>query len=353
LYNTTKTIDIYPFMKTYRHITFAAAFLGFGTLLYGQSSVTADQSLPSPAKNLETAIPGANAKPVKQKVVVVTGARFSYPLVQKWIDDYNRVKPDVQIIIESRGTTDPDQYDILAEVYQQDDAIKENRDYLNVARYAILPVANSKSSFGKTYSEKGLTKELINQVYFHDLYTDKEDLKKIKAPYTVYTRLQKAGVPIVFTKYFGFEQKDIKGKAIAGADEHLLKALLRDSTGISYLPLALIYDHASKKPLQGITVLPVDLNGNGRVNDDEKFYADQTQVIERLEQEDLKDLHNIPIEYLHLSIDKHNTNPEVIDFLNWVIDNGQTDLGEFGYLKPEANRFEQEKFTFASKRQEK
>jgi ABC-type phosphate transport system substrate-binding protein len=36
-----------------------------------------------------------------QKVIVITGARFSYKLVEKWIDDYNKVNPNVQIIVES------------------------------------------------------------------------------------------------------------------------------------------------------------------------------------------------------------------------------------------------------------
>ena len=48
-----------------------------------------------------------------QKYVVITGVRFAYPLVQKWIDDYNKENPDVQIIIESRGTADPAKYDLI------------------------------------------------------------------------------------------------------------------------------------------------------------------------------------------------------------------------------------------------
>jgi phosphate transport system substrate-binding protein len=298
-----------------------------------------------------TASPGAENTSPTQKVVIVTGARFSYKLVQKWIDDYNKVNPDVQIIIESRGSADPAQYDVLAEVYEHDAGIKETREYINVGRYAILPVATSNSAFTKIYADKGLTKEVINQVFFHDIFADKEKEKPIKVPFTVYTRLQKAGVPIVFTKYFGYEQKDIKGKAIAGADEHLMKALLRDSTGVSYLPLPLIYDQQTRKAIDGLTVLPVDINGNGRVNDDEKFYDNLDVVIERLENESPKDIENIPIEYLHLSVDKKNASAEAIDFLKWVNENGQNDLRQFGYLKAEAKRFEKEKFLeFASKR---
>ena len=285
-----------------------------------------------------------------QKYVVITGVRFAYPLVQKWIDDYNKENPDVQIIIESRGTADPAKYDILIEAYDKDVELIKSREYVYVARYAILPVANANSAFAKTYSVKGVNNDLINQLYFHNIFADQDKKREIKEPYTIYTRLQKAGAPVTFAKYFGHEHKDIAGKSIAGSDEHLLKAILRDSTAVSYLPLTLAYDHGSKKPVDGLSILPVDLSGNGKINDDEKFYDNLQGVIDRLEQRSSKDINNIPIEYLHMSVDGNGT-PEAISFLRWVIHNGQKDLHEFGYLNPEPSRFQPDKFEqFASKR---
>ncbi|HTE30305.1 MAG TPA: hypothetical protein VK666_08020 [Chryseolinea sp.] len=278
------------------------------------------------------------------KVVVVTGNRFSYKLVQKWIDDYSRVQPDVQIIIEARGSSDPTTYQILAEVYVPEEAVKKTREYINVGRYAILPVATSNSEFANHFVEKGLSEGVIKQIFFKDIYADKENQENIEAPYTVYTRLQKAGVPLVFAKYFGFQQTDINGNAIAGADEHLVKALLRDPNGVTYLPLTLIYDQQTRKPIDNVTVLPVDLNGNGKVNGDEKFYADLDKVIEQLEAKESGEIKNIPIEYLHLSVDKKTVTPEAIEFLKWVNENGKGYLHEFGYLLPEAKYSENEKF---------
>jgi phosphate transport system substrate-binding protein len=286
-----------------------------------------------------------------QKHVVITGVRFAYPLVQKWIDDYNKENPDVQIIIESRGSSDPAKYDILIEAYDKDIELLKSREYVYIARYAVLPVANAKSDFAKTYAGKGLNRELINQLYFHDIFADKEKQREIKSPFTIYTRLQKAGVPVTFAKYFGHEHKDIVGKSIAGSDEHLLKAVLRDSTGVSYLPLTLAYDHASKKPVDGLSILPVDLNGNGKVNDEEKFYGDLSTVIQQLEDKPFKEINNIPVEYIHMSVDRINGSPEAISFLRWIIHNGQDNLHEFGYLIPETSRFEADKFEqFASKK---
>ena len=285
-----------------------------------------------------------------QQVVRITGVRFAYPLVQHWIDSFNREYPDIQVIIEARGSSDPATYDILLEAYEQPDEIKNNREYVYVARYAVLPIANSKSEFAKKYIEKGLTKELIVQLFFHDIYVDKEEQKKIDVPYTVYTRLQKAGVPITFSHYFGYEQKDVKGKTIVGSDEHLLKALQRDSTGVSYLPLSLIYDRDTKKVEDGITVLPVDLNGNGKVSDEEKFYDDLSVVTQRFNGGSPKELNNVPLEYLHFSVDKKGVRPEAITFLRWVVRNGEKDLDEFGYLKPGPQKVQNDKFEqFSSK----
>ena len=299
-----------------------------------------------------TTVTGQNSPSQEQpsgKVVVVTGARFSYSLVEKWIDEYNKVNPTVQIIVEARGSADPLAYDILAEVYRHDDEISKNREYVYVGRYAILPVANSISAFSAIYSTKGLNNELIRQIYFEDIFADKAQQTAIKVPFTVYTRLQKAGVPTVFASYFGYGQRDIRGNAIAGADVHLLKALLRDSTGISYLPVPLIYDLQTRKQLEGLTVLPVDLNGNKKVSDDEKFYDNLDNVIEQLEAGDVR-IKNIPIEYLHLSVDKHNASAEAIDFLQWVNEHGRINLHEFGYFAPDQKDLDKEEFQFSSKR---
>lgn len=271
-------------------------------------------------------------------VVRVTGVRFAYPLVQHWIDQYNKVNPDVQIVIEWRGSQDPSQFDILIEAYEQSEEIRKNRDYTYVGRYAILPVANSMSEFARTYAVKGLNTQTIKQIFFHDLYADKDKEQKITAPFTTYTRLQKAGAPMVFASYFKFEQKDISGKGIAGSDEHLLKAVLRDSTGVTYLPSPVLYDKSTGAPVAGLTPIPVDLNGNDRLNDDEKIFGSWSAAADRLSTSDVKDLRNVPIEDIHLSVDKKNSKPEATAFIRWVADNGSKDLKTFGFLLTEKQK---------------
>ena len=334
-------------MKTSRHLLLLVALFLFITTTQGQETaiVAPEKTEVIADSRAKGEVSLKNYTPeerTQNKIVAITGVRFTYPLVQKWIDDYNKINPDVQVIIESRGTNDPTKYDILIEAYEPDADKKASRDYLYIGRYAVLPAANSHSAFSKTYSVKGLNRDFIKQLFFHDIFASKSDQATVKAPYVVYTRLQKAGAPIIFSKHFGYQQKDIHGKAIAGADEHLLKALLRDSIGLSYLPLNLLFDQAGK-PVEGATILPVDLNGNNKVSEEEKFYSDLAIIIQRLEERKQDEINNVPIEYLNVSIDKNSSNPEAIAFLKWILQNGQNDLHAFGFLKPEQARLEKEK----------
>lgn len=302
------------------------------------------------------AVGTANAQTTKsntnQKVVIVTGARISYKLIEKWIDEYSKVTPGVQIVVESRGSADPQKYDILAEVYEHPAEIKEKRQYISVGRYAVLPVATATSSFAKVYGKEGLTKQHFTQIFFHDIFADKEKEKPIKAPYTVYTRMQRAGVPVIFSKYFGYEQKDIKGTGIAGADTHLIKALLRDSTGVTYLPSSMIYDE-SGRPQEGLAVIPVDVNGNGKISDEEKFVDQFEKVVARLEASEPNQIKNIPIDYLHLSVDKQSASAEAIAFLKWVNENGHQYLHQFGFFLPEERKEETKNFNEFVSRKDK
>lgn len=270
-----------------------------------------------------------------EKQVVITGARFCYDLIQTWINEYKLINPNVQVVIAPRALTDPLKYDILAEVYEHDAAIKSMRAYLSIGRYAILPVSTTGSPLAAAYAVQGLDVNLIKQIFFADIFAAEKNPRLKAVPFTVYTRLQKAGVPREFSNHYGYEQKDLQGTAIAGGDAHLLDAMLRDSTAVTYLPLPLVYDHETRKPVDGLVVLPIDLNGNKKVSDEEKFYHNLDVVIDRLEHEDARNMKNLPVSYFHLSIDKENASKEAIDFLNWVNEHGRRHLHQFGFLVPQ------------------
>src|SRR6478736_9257765 len=131
------------FMKSVFKLTLTIFILTSALLAQAQNTSVVSEPLASATSTL--AVNASTTKIVKQKAVIITGARFAYTLVQKWIDDYTNANPSAQIVIEARGSADPAQYDILVEAYDQGEEIKKTRNYQYVGRYAVLPVANSKS----------------------------------------------------------------------------------------------------------------------------------------------------------------------------------------------------------------
>ncbi len=210
----------------------------------------------------------------------------------------------------------------------------------------MLPVANAASKITFTFGHDGLTRDRIEEIFFHNVTNEKR--KSVDVPFTVYTRIQQAGTPITFAHYFGFEQNDINGKGIAGSDEHLIAAVQKDSSGITYAPLGIAYDVNTRATRKNLAVLAVDLDGNGKLSDNEKTARSLDDWVALLESRN--EVRNIPVGYLHLSVAKAGAKPEAIGFIKWVLLHGSQDLHKFGFLQPDDRRLQEAKAKFESTR---
>ena len=57
-------------------------------------------------------------------------------------------------------------------------------------------------------------------------------------------------------------------------DPGLAQAVKKDVTGIGYNNLAYLYDLKTRKQVAGVHALPIDVNGNGKIDADENFVPD-------------------------------------------------------------------------------
>lgn len=276
--------------------------------------------------------------------VVLSGARFTNDLFQHWISDYQKLYPAAHFRIENKGAAEYSVADIIVHAQELDKTeIDKSRKYLTIARYAVLPVANAQSSFAAVYGERGLTREEIKQVFFFDPLSSGSK-KPLKATFNVYTRVQQAPAPVVFARNFGYEQQDLHGRAIAGADIHLIKSVQKDTTGVTYAPLGLIFTPGSGQILAGLKIIPVDFDDNGKVQDDERFYDSLPQILTKLGESSSK---NIPVADIRISVNATTPNAETVRFIAWVLDHGLKDLAAYGYLPADEKSFEKERSGFA------
>ncbi|OYX24103.1 MAG: hypothetical protein B7Z06_09315 [Flavobacteriales bacterium 32-35-8] len=271
--------------------------------------------------------------------VVISGEPLAEALVKQWILDYSK-NTSSNIAFKAKAK-DSD----LAVEFLNSETSKSNEDlkHFSIAKVAILPVAKSNAPIVLELKKKGLDENKLKALYFDDFLesTGKDDFSKI--PHQVYTRLGETGVPAIFAQAFGYETSSIKGNGIGGNDLHVINAMKADETAVSFNALNLLYDVQTRQAVTGFTVLPVDLNGNGKVSDDELFYQDLDAILGKLQSLNPKDIKNIPIGELQIVVNIKESNQETLNFLNWILVNGQASLSKYGFLQADTKTLKEER----------
>ncbi|MCS7004081.1 MAG: substrate-binding domain-containing protein [Cytophagales bacterium] len=267
--------------------------------------------------------------------IIITGTRFTYSLIERWAEAFCAQYPQVRIRIIPRGAINADSAHLIINAHKLHPEEIRGGDYvINVARYAILPIANANHPLLAEWTKKPLKTKTLQQLYFkkYDIFSEEEESKKSKKEYkpTVYTRAQKACAPLTFARYYGFQQEDIFGKLIGGDDKYLITAIEKDTNGITFSPVSIMFDLKTRRIRPTIAAIPMDFNENGKLDEDENF-SSLDELLKRLENGRV----NVPIEYINISyrgqlIEKY---PYIYQFLTWILSEGQNYNHQEGFLK--------------------
>jgi len=269
--------------------------------------------------------------------VSISGEPLAEALINQWILEYGQnAKNNIKFNSKAKNAD-------LSIEFNNSTVINNDLKHFSIARVAILPIAKSNSAIALEFKKKGLNEDRLKSLFFDDFLgsTGKDEFSKI--PYQVYTRLGDSGTPYIFAQFFGYETSNIKGNGIGGNDYHVLNAMKNDDNAVSFNALNILYDLQTRQSLQGFAILPVDLNGNGKVSEDEVFYQDLDTILEKLQNLSDKDIHNIPIAQLQIVVNVNAANEDTLNFLNWILENGQKSLSNYGFLQPDDKTLQKER----------
>lgn len=302
-------------MKTSKYIklTFIATLLLVGTSVLAQTS---------------------------NNTLYIKGANFTHPILNAWISEYNKVNPNVVIKIADRNTN-AEAIDISV-VTNENQLKNPAQQSLQVARYAILPVANKQNPLFAEINNKGLDKNKIKQLFF-EKDIDDEGKYPFKNEVTIYSGSLETSNSEVISVYFGKTEDQLKGKKIAGDDIFLINALKKDETGVAFNYLSYIYDTKTRELKENIAILPIDLK------------KDQWQAVNSGIDATLSLLENekislIPIEAISLTFDE-KLPKEVQNFIEWIVTDGQKLNHDYGFLNidsKEKKNIQQQIINYAS-----
>lgn len=275
--------------------------------------------------------------------ISLSGAFALYPLAVKWAAEYQKMHPEVKIDISAggagKGITDALAGIVdfgmvsreIAEVELEKGAVP-----FAVAKDAVVPTINANNPVLADLLKKGLTREAAHGLWIDQNITTWGQLAGTSdaTPITVYNRSDACGAAETWALWFDQRQEDLNGVAVFG-DPGLAAAVQKDPNGIGFNNIGYAYDLNTKKTHEGLLVLPIDVNGNGQIDPEEDFYANKDLIVEAIANDRYP---SPPARDLYLVSKGIPQNPVVIDFLRYILTEGQKENVPQGYISMSAEK---------------
>ncbi|MBO7580614.1 MAG: hypothetical protein J6T38_03725 [Bacteroidaceae bacterium] len=256
-------------------------------------------------------------------VITVKVNKASKALVEKWIEAYKAVQPNVEIAVVSGKNADADL--TLVSSHQ------EGAQVTYVARYALLPVTTAENPLLNDIQKKEWKSKDIKSLFFtaEDLDEEYEEEvegkhNKLKDKLTVYSGSSKASLSGIFASHFGRTSDDLRGNRIAGDDFYLLSAINEDKASVTFNALSNLYDLSSRTLRSDLVLLPLGVKASQR---EALRSGNLDETLELIENEDI-DL--IPVEDIGFTYDSFDADIE--QFLQWIVRDGQQYNHAAGFL---------------------
>jgi phosphate transport system substrate-binding protein len=267
--------------------------------------------------------------------IKVSGAWALYPMMVKWAEEFQKVHPKVRIDL-SAGGAGKGMADALGGAVDigmvsreiRPEEIDQGAYFVPVVKDAVFPTINATNPVWEALSLKGVQRQTLVDLFIDGELLTWGDIAGTDSgeAVNVYTRSDACGAAETWAKYLGGEQEDLKDIAVYG-DPGLAEAVRMDPLGMGYNNLNYAYDMTTGLPVDGLQILPIDVNENGQV-DPEEDLSTKEQALEAVitgvyPSPPARDLYLVTqTEFQGLSA----------KFVRWILTDGQQYLAEVGYI---------------------
>ena len=284
----------------------------------------------------------------KENNISVSGAFALYPLTVKWAEEYQKLHPEITIDV-SAGGAGKGMTDVLSGMVDlamfsrtvSPEEIKKGAFSIAVSRDAVVPTINSSNPFIAAIMKQGLSPAQFADIYVKNKITVWSQLiPSAKADkINIYTRSDACGAAEMWAKFLGSNQETLSGTGVFG-DPGIADAVKSDKMGIGYNNVIYAYDTRSRKPYEGINVIPIDINGNRMIDADENFYGTLDEIMDAIANDKYP---SPPARDLYLISKGKPAKKATTDFLNWILSDGQKFVHEAGYVALKAEIVKEQK----------
>jgi phosphate transport system substrate-binding protein len=279
--------------------------------------------------------------------ITMSGAWALYPMAVRWAEEFQKIYPQVKIDIAAGGAG-KGMADALAgvvdigmvsrEIYPPE--IEKGAWWVSVTKDAVVPTVNEKNPLLQDLFTKGVKRETLIGIWITGEVKDWGVIvgRGVEHPVHVYTRSDACGAAQVWAEYLGKQQEDLLGVGVYG-DPGLAEAVRQDVLGIGFNNINYAYEAKTKRQVAGIRILPLDLDGNGKLDADENFYDTRDEIVEAIAAGRYP---SPPARDLHFVSQGRPQRRVVTEFIRWVLTEGQKYVPESGYINLTPEKLQQQ-----------
>ncbi len=282
---------------------------------------------------------GTQTQGVKEPegTIRVSGAFALYPMMLKWGEEYKKLHPKVEFDIQAGGAGKgmTDALGGLVDIGMVSRAITESEEekgayWISITKDAVVPTVNKNNPVIAQLKANGLKREVFEKIFINETITTwgQATGTGVTDKINVYTRSDSAGAAESWALYLGkYKQENLKNVGVSG-DSGLADAVKKDNLGIGYNNIGFAYDANTRKPVEGIEIIPLDLNGDGKIDQNESFYDTLDDIVEAI---GAGKYPSPPARDLNL-VTQGKPAGIVNDFIKWTLTDGQQYIPEQGYI---------------------
>lgn len=274
----------------------------------------------------------------KEVSLSFSGAFAMYPLVQVWAEEYKKIHPEIRLDIQAGGAG-KGLTDVLAGAVDVGMFSRELTDaekakgiwWVGLCKDAVIPTMSAQNPLLLSIQKRGLKQQEFKAIFidksivsWNQLLGNGSDENVI----SVYTRADAAGAADAWASFLGAKQENIKGVGVSG-DPGVADAVRRDPKAIGYNNTLFVFEASSGKKIPGIEIVPIDINGDGKIDDSENFYSDLHSFLKAVKEGTFP---SPPARELYFITKGKPVKKEVLDFFQWCLTEGQQYVSSAGFV---------------------
>jgi phosphate transport system substrate-binding protein len=270
--------------------------------------------------------------------IAVSGAFALYPMMTLWADEFTNLHPDVQFDVQGGGAG-KGMTDTLAgavDIGMISRTIKPEEEsrgayWVAVAKDAVFPIISSANPYLATVVSGGITQETFNGIFITGAIKTWGEVigdPSVTDEIHVYGRSDSAGAADQWALFSGGKvQGDLLGIGVNGEPAHV-DTVRKDPLGIGFSNLNSAFDATTGSLVEGITVPPMDINGNG-IADAGEYYENKAEALQVIADGTYP---SPPARFENLATNGKPTGL-VLAFITWILNDGQQYLDAAGYVQ--------------------